>query len=176
MRVMGLDLSLTGTGVCLPDGSTTLIKTGSLKGCERLSEIRSAVAGAVFLPDMMPQLVVVEDYAAHAKGDESGKAELHGVILLAFYDWSIPVAKVNPSTLKAYVVGGGAKKEDMKLAAYKHYRREFASSDECDAFWLYVMALEQFGQAPQMVERRLAKQEAASVRSLAKVEWPEVAK
>jgi len=172
---MGLDLSLTGTGVALTDGSTALIKTGSLRGCERLAHIRHEVTSLVFAPDgAMVHLVVIEDYAAHSPGNEAPKAELHGVILLALYDWSIPVALVNPATLKKYATGKGtAKKEDMKLAAYKQFGREFPSNDECDAFFLRCMGLE----ATSGVLRRDHNTDAmrkARAEALTKVEWPEV--
>jgi c-di-GMP-binding flagellar brake protein YcgR len=43
LRLMGLDLSLNGTGVCLADGSTFRIAGKAKEGDARLSRIRDHV-------------------------------------------------------------------------------------------------------------------------------------
>ena len=172
MRVLGLDLSLTGTGVAKPDGSTLVIKTGSLRGCERLIRIRNEVM-AIVIADM-PTLVIIEDRVNHI-GDPGATAELHGVIKVALHEWNVPFALVSAPSLKQYGCGkGNGKKEDMKLHAYMRYGREFKSNDECDAYLLRAMGLEYLG-SPLSVAKNLTKQEDEAVRkSMLKVDWPAV--
>lgn len=170
MRVMGLDLSLTGTGVAKPDGATARIKTGSLRGCERLIRIRRDVMA--FVVADMPGLVIIEDRVNHV-GDPGATAELHGVIKVALHEWSIPFALVPAPNLKQFACGkGNGKKEDMLLHAYIRYGREFANNDECDAFLLRAMGLEYLG-SPLSVSKTLTKQEDEAVRkSMLKATWP----
>lgn len=168
-KIIGADLSLTSTGIALPDGATTTIKVGSLRGYERIAAIRDTFMSIVSTHD--PFGVCVEDYAVHAVGNESARAELRGVLLLALYDWNIPFWTVNPMTLKKYTTGkGNAKKEDMKLAAFKLYGREFKNNDECDAYMLRVMAMHALGFEIPTHNMTKALAEAREA-SLSKVEW-----
>ena len=47
-----------------------------------------------------------------------------------------------PTILKKFITGkGNAKKEDIKLALYKKYQKEFKNSDEADAYALTMFGL-----------------------------------
>lgn len=60
-RVVGLDLSLTSTGVAHPDGSTSLIKS-KFKDDRRLLDLYFGIQAAVRTADF----VVLEDLPLHA--------------------------------------------------------------------------------------------------------------
>ncbi|MBQ1061313.1 hypothetical protein [Micromonospora sp. C41] len=161
-RVVGLDLSMTGTGIAWCDGTTYTVKPRQ-DGDARLSEIRSEVARAV--DGRRLDLVVIEDLPINAKG-AGITGMVHGVVRTWLRDQLVPYALVVPSSLKKYATGNGnANKTDMALAAYKHAAREFRDDNQCDAWWLREMGLDQLGLP-------VAKLPAAQRASLKAVKWP----
>lgn len=168
MRVLALDLSLTSTGVALPDGTVQRLTT-PLRGCERLAHLRNSVARLCVDEVGRPKadLVVVEEYAfsrAAAHSHELG--ELGGVIRLWLHESLIPWCPIGPSTLKKFATGkGNASKEDMLVAAVKRLGYDGSSNDEADALWLRAAALDAYG--IPLVEMPKAQRDA-----LGKVDWP----
>ncbi|WP_354596120.1 crossover junction endodeoxyribonuclease RuvC [Streptomyces sp. JL1001] len=162
LRVIGLDLSLTSTGVCLPDGSTFRIKTRSKDGDRRLLQIRTAVRTAVC--EHEPDVAVVEDLPKHAMA-AGLTAKVHGVVLCELLDAGVPYAYVVPATLKSYACDhGNADKERMAAAAYLAAGAEFADDkggDQCDAWWLRAAGHDALGaplfSMPQAQRDRLTK-------------------
>ena len=172
MRVAGLDLSLTGTGICVATDTEHLhsltVKT-KLTGPARLAYLRDRVLESVGDCD----LAVIEEQAHDARnmGVVIKIAGLHAVIAVALHEWNVPVAYVRPASLKKYASGqGDSKKEGMLLAAYKHFGREFATNDECDAYFLALMGLEYAGSPVLTVKGKPMPQASRDV--VAKVEWP----
>lgn len=142
-KVVGLDPSLTATGVASTSGQTRLLRPGKRRGPERLVWIRenilSLVSGA--------ELVVVEGYSygsqhshAHALG------ELGGVVRVALFEAGIPYLDIPPSTLKKYATGkGNAKKELVLVEAVKRLDYPGANDNEADALWLRAIGREVLG-------------------------------
>lgn len=172
LRVIGLDLSLTSTGVCLPDGSSYRIKTRSGDGDRRLLSIRGSIRAA--LTAHRPHLAVVEDLPRHAKG-AGIVAKVHGVVVCELLDAGVPYAYVVPATLKKYATdNGNADKRRMADAAYLAAGAEFPGDlnargeggDMCDAWWLRAAGHDALGQA-------LFGMPQAQRDCLLKVDWPE---
>ena len=162
--VLGLDLSLSATGVAAPDGTTSTIKTRDRDGDRRLAQIRDTIAGLCGGAD----LAVVEDLPTHAYS-AGITGMVHGAVRVALLDAGVPYALVTPATLKKYATGnGGAKKSGMVLAAYKRFGVDFADEDQCDAFWLRAAGLDQVGEP-------LAVLPAAQRALLGKARWPHMA-
>lgn len=168
LRVIGLDLSLTSTGVCLPDGSTFRIKTRQKDGDRRLLVIRDSIRAA--LAEHLPHLAVVEDLPVHAMA--AGRTgHVHGVVKAELLDAGVPYALVVPATLKSFAADhGSADKARMAAAAYLAAGAEFGDDkggDQCDAWWLRAAGHDALGAPlfgmPQAQRDRLLK-----------VEWPEV--
>lgn len=175
LRVLGLDLSLTASGVCLPDGTTSTIKTRTKDGDRRLIVIEEAVRSAAgegagpLGADHWVDLAVLEDipqnsFAAKPIG------MVHGVARLVLAKAGIPYVLVTAATLKAFATGkGNGDKVPMAMAAYKRAGREFGDDNQCDAWWLHVAGLDRVGQPlfdlPQAQRARLDT-----------VEWPEVSR
>ena len=176
MRVIGLDLSLTSTGVCKANAvqgtmSHIIRTTNRLSRYERLAKIRDSVLDTVGDAG----LVVVEELPSHGPNNATivRLGELHGVIGTALHEWSVPVARVAVSSLKKYATGkGNAKKTDLRMAALKRFGIEFDSDDECDAFFLAMMGLESFGIPVLGLEGKALPQ--ANRDALEKVEWPQL--
>lgn len=160
MKVVGLDLSITATGVARTDGSTFTVKV--TVGDARLVDIREAVRH-----ELACQHVAIEDLPTHAKG-AGITGMVHGVIRAYLLSWSIPYALVPPASLKKYATGrGNAGKPEMAVAAFKRAGVEFGDDNQCDAWWLRAMALDHLGSP---ICAMPANQRAA----LSAVRWPTI--
>ena len=164
--VVGLDLSITSTGIARYDfesgGSvvTFVVGTDAKFGpiWERLYFSLNGILALVSKDD----LVLVEGYAFGSKYNMAALAELGGLVKFSIWRktgrWPVIVT---PHQLKKFAIGvGKGGKEDMKLAAYKHYRKEFATNDECDAFFLArigIVILDRAGPKTRAVEKAVAQ-------------------
>ncbi|MFJ3587494.1 hypothetical protein ACIQUY_29440 [Streptomyces sp. NPDC090231] len=167
LRVIGLDLSLTSTGVALPDGRTYRIRTRQKDGDRRLLVIRDRIREA--LAEQRPHLAVVEDLPVHAMA--AGRTgHVHGVVKAELLDAGVPYALVVPATLKSYACDhGNADKARMAAAAYVAAGVEFTDDkggDMCDAWWLRATGHDALGQPLFGMPR-------AQRDRLLKVSWPE---
>ncbi|MFF5285225.1 hypothetical protein [Streptomyces sp. NPDC013171] len=168
LRVMGLDLSLTSTGVCLPTGTTVRIKTRQRDGDHRIRQVRDFVRDALTVE--APHVVVIEDLPKHAMA-AGLTAKVHGPVVCELLDAGVPYAYVVPATLKSFACDhGSADKRRMAAAAYLAAGAEFVDDkggDQCDAWWLRAAGHEHYGQ-------RLFELPQAQVDRLSKVSWPEL--
>jgi Holliday junction resolvasome RuvABC endonuclease subunit len=168
-RVVGLDLSLTATGIAYRDGATATIRTRPVDGDRRLLHITAAVliaiGGETTGLGPAPDLVVIEDLPTHARA-AGIVGMVHGAVRAALLDAGVPYAVVPPATLKAYATGrGNGDKTSMAIAALKRAGLEFGDDNECDAWWLRAAGLDHLG-APAFTLP------AAQRDRLAKVTWP----
>ena len=168
LRVIGLDLSLTSSGVALPDGSTFRIKTRAADGDRRMVVIRDRIREV--LDECRPHLAVVEDLPRHALG-AGVTAMVHGIVRSELVASGVPYALVVAATLKSYAADHGrAAKQTMAAAAYLHAGVEFADDpggDQCDAWWLRAAGHDRYGHP--VVRLSQAQRD-----RLCKVEWPEL--
>lgn len=139
-RVSGLDLSMTATGVAWTSGSPrladwALIRPKKVKDArldEILGQIMARVAGS--------DLVLMEMLPPNMKG-AGITGMVQGVVRLELQRAGTAYGDVGPSSLKKYATGkGGASKTEMALAAVKRGGVEISNDNECDAWWLWVMA------------------------------------
>lgn len=148
MRIIGLDLSLTATGICClqtdpPDRSLHVVKVKT-RGEQRLHDILVQLTRTIRPFD--PQLVVLEDYPSQAKYQGHQMGELHGVVKLWFFEKGIPLVKVNQSVLKGFATGrGNAPKDEVFAEAIRRLDYRGSDNNEADAFWLATMAAVWFG-------------------------------
>lgn len=153
MKVIGIDASLTGTGICTmlidwPTGDVVSHKTEHLKnnltGPERLAYIRDKVKDAIERTGHMADhaaLVLIEDYAAKASNRAHFMGELGGVLRLMFHENNYPWKAINPSHVKQFTTGkGNAGKEDMAVDIYAQWGQRFGSNDEADAYAIAQIA------------------------------------
>lgn len=141
-RILGLDLSLSSTGFCtvdMPSGETSygVIKTALSEDIYgRYAYILSAVTKLLFVNSV----VLIEDYSFGSFQNSSSVtklAELGGIIKHSLYNKGTEMYLIPPTKVKKFLCGNGkAKKEDMKLAAYKRFGIEPKTSDEVDAYTL----------------------------------------
>lgn len=137
MKIMGLDLSISCTGVSLPNANTMAIKPRT-KGYTRLREIADHIHVAAV--GCGAELVVMEGLFGVYKGEAARIIPmLHGAVLLELQRLPVPFMILNPTTLKTFATGNpNASKTDMQMVAYKRLGREYGTDDECDADWCRV--------------------------------------
>jgi Holliday junction resolvasome RuvABC endonuclease subunit len=137
MKIVGLDLSLTSTGVCV-DGVTWSMKPKT-RGPERLRALRDYVKeqcqGAA--------MAIIEGYSFGSRGRATFSiGELGGVIRLMLFEEGIPYLEMSPSSLKKFATGkGNGDKTLIVQAAAVRAGRIFSDSDQADAWWLWQVGL-----------------------------------
>lgn len=181
IRVVGLDLSLTSTG--MSDGQAHVTFTTTPDECieDRLMRIREECLGFVMATDDRPvaRLVVVED-EAWSKAKQTGHAELSALRLMvrcALRAYRIPFAMVPPSTLKLYTTGNGrATKQQMAVAVTERHGIDLSAVkvkdgryDQVDAAALAAMGYAYIGQPLP------TQGPPAPMRSMLAVDWPDSA-
>ncbi len=163
-KIVGIDASLTGTGICtmcvgeellfVNDDKchTSIIKPFIKSGPERLIEIRDRVFNFIVDADF----VILEGYSFGSKGAGVFQtAELGGVLRVLIHEQGKWLVVVAPTQLKKFATGkGNSKKEEVKLGVFKRWGVEFKTNDETDAF-----VLAKIGEAlfDEVVRDRLTK-------------------
>jgi Holliday junction resolvasome RuvABC endonuclease subunit len=160
VRVIGVDPSLSGTGICDVAGQMSCIGGDAKLGNDRLRLIYDAVLEAAVHADH----AIVEDLPTHAMGaGKTGMAQ--GVVRLALVSLRVPFTLVAPATLKKFATGrGDADKKQMRAALLERTGMDVRNDNKVDAWWLRAMGLQRAGQLPFILP-------AAHLGTLQKVEW-----
>lgn len=168
--VVGLDLSLTGTGICHMRGSDAVTDTihGRGDGVPRLRQLAREIRQHCATAD----LVVIEAPNYHM-GKSAGyheRAGLHWMVLERLYLDGRTWVEVRTSQLKTYATGKGSHpglgKGPMIEASTRRYPAVQTGGDDnqCDALWAAAMGTGHLtGQHVVPLAHRTA---------LAKVPWP----
>lgn len=132
---VGIDPGLTATGWATPDGLSGVIES-KLLGVARLDDIARRVVqllnggGPVVL-------VAIEGYSFGARQMAHQMGELGGVLRLMMWRNDVPFVDVAPTALKKFAgERGNLKKDEVRLAVFKRWGREFKTEHEVDAFVL----------------------------------------
>lgn len=165
MRIIGLDLSMSATGVCFPDGSTAVIKPAG-EGDRRLLSIEAWTNEALRVA--RPDIAVIEQFGAFQGAAARTVPLVHAVVRLCLMHAGIPYVLLTPQTLKTVATGRHtADKAAMMLAAFKRMGREFTDDNECDAAWLRAAGHAAYGKP--VVELPKAHTDV-----LCKAAWPRI--
>jgi crossover junction endodeoxyribonuclease RuvC len=153
MVILGLDISLTGTGICVLDTSLSkkpnsdnfiyfnTIDTKKQFGMQRIEYIRKNINS--ILDEYQPDLVVIEGYAYGAKGRAVfDLGEIGGVVRHLCYSKGFSYKEVPPTVLKKFVTNNGkADKEEVMLVLESRYGRIFQDDNQADAMGLCLYGL-----------------------------------
>lgn len=159
IRAIGLDLSLTATGIAAADGETLLTVGGDAKeGDHRLIKIRDMVVREA--SDEV-DVAAVEDLPRRAMGTSS-TGMVQGIVRVALRDLGVPYVLVPAATLKMYATGKGtASKGDMRMELFKRADLDVKDDNQVDAWWLRALVLDLYGEPivklPQTHRRALMK-------------------
>ena len=146
MNTLGLDLSLTSTGVSM-SGDTWVLST-STKGAQRLSIITNKVINTVI--ENQIALVVIEGYSFGSRNSQSHSiGELGGCVRMRLWEMEIPFVIVPPTSRAKFATGkGNASKIDVISAISVKTGIEWSGSgadDRCDAWVLEQMVKAKMG-------------------------------
>lgn len=156
LRVVGVDLSLTSSGVAAIDSlgdefvpSCWHIKSSGKRGDSlidrdvRITELADGVLNSILLAPLLPVLVMIEGPAYGSRG--GSPVDRYGLwwrIVSSLLSRNIPVAYAHPTTRSKFAAGNG--KSDKAAVASSMQRiwtgMEFKNSDESDALALAHMA------------------------------------
>lgn len=175
-RVLGLDLSLTSTGVAHATAAA-IIKRPPMSGAPDLDRLRwmaEKVAYTVEQPEGTPwDLVVIEgpSYGNQGTGRQTGhhvRAGLWWIVVDHIDGFGVPYAVVSPASLKKYAAGkGGASKDAVLVEAARRFPNFALTNDAADALWLAAMGHDHLGTP-------LVTMPAANRKALEAVPWPPV--
>lgn len=154
-RVLGLDLSLTGTGIARIGGDSiemlTTVRPGTRTGHERIEYILTAIYDAQRAQGI--DLVVIEGPSYGSQGGQRGHHERAGLwwlVAQGLYAQERPYAVVAPKARAKYATGNGNDgKAAVKAAVRGRYGHLVAAGvrndDEADALVLAAMGVDHLG-------------------------------
>ena len=162
MNVVGLDLSLTHTGVA--DGFTGpwVIVPKKLRGIERVDFIANLI---LINMDERTDLICIEGYSFGSRSSQAhALGELGGVVRRDLWREGFTYIDIPPSTLKTYATGKGNAGK-LEVVANARERLGYGGFDDncADALWLRALGLDLLGEPlvslPQTHRRALDKME-----------------
>ena len=168
MNLIGLDLSLTSTGVSI-NGKTSTVSTKA-KGPERLSYVNKTLLQICL--DEEIDCAIIEGYSFASRNSQAHSiGELGGCIRMTFWECGISYVEVPPTSRAKFATGkGNAGKTEVISAISSKTGMVFSGSgadDECDA-WI----LEQMGLA--YLEKSQYDWTATQLSSLEKIDWSSI--
>lgn len=167
--VMGLDLSLTGTGISCADHTDVLKPPKSAAGVARLDWIRTSIIDHI--KGEVP-LVVIEGYSMGGQRGSAGVAqmlgELGGLIRWTLWRTNIPYVDVSPATLKKAATGKGNASKDEVLSAAVRAGYGGSNNNSADAWYLRQIGMYWVDPPNCLLPRTNYRDEA-----IAKIMWPE---
>lgn len=183
MRVVGLDPSLTSTGMAFAtvDGAGVQLSTKTHKSNAKKDPTLADRGGRLhrlsekIITDacqFQPELVLVEEPAHNQKsGHHHDRSGLWWLSVKGMIDSGLQVHEISITTLKKYATGSGAAaKEAVVIAATRRYPEvEFVTNDEADALILAAIGCRLLG-AP--IEPSLPKTNLDAMAVLKKLEIP----
>lgn len=144
--MLGLDLAIEKTGVCLPDG-TTFTSRGQSKDM-RLVRLRDEIEESVLEHDITH--AIIEDLPKNAQGAGiTGRAQ--GVAREVLTRLDVPIVTVVAATLKKFATNNGrATKDEMWWALPTDIQSviEMKATDEVDAYHLWAMGIDALAGRP----------------------------
>lgn len=173
-RVIGIDLSLTATGIS--DGTRTwLVKSKGAKTATLLERYHRLGRIHGTLLDGLPQqpaLAVVEgpSFGQQRQGGQHDRAGLWWYIVSSLLDLGVSVAEIPPASLKTYATGkGNGSKDEVLAAVVRRYPDvEVTDNNTADALVLAAMGLRHLGHPIDDLPL-------THLRAMSKVAWPTLA-
>lgn len=171
--VIGIDQSLTSTGVCVVEGKkvqlSTTICPKATDEVDRLIEIETRLAEIIV--ENKVEVAVMEGYSFLGGGRLASLGEVGGIIKKMLRQLGIEFHIVAPMTLKKFCNSSKSKgKNKVMLEIYKRYGVEFEDDNQTDAFGLAMIGTEiQYYNKNKEFSKMLKKYELESVQKVLKI-------
>lgn len=140
MKILGIDASLTSTGLCILENgaveNTGLIRTYDLRGMSRLRYIADKLQVCIGLYE--PDFIVIEGYAMGIRGGRVFDiGEMGGVMKAVIYNKKIEAIIVAPTSMKKFITEkGNAKKAQIRDSLLLNWDIDTDQEDIADAIGL----------------------------------------
>lgn len=170
MRLIGLDLSLTSTGVSV-NGDTQVLSVKE-KGAERLSLISNKILEICISEKI--SCALIEGYSFSSRNSQAHSiGELGGCVRMRLWENGISFVDIPPTCRAKFATGkGNASKGEVISAISAKTGKIFSGAggnDECDAWVLEQMGLVHIGNSTwEWTKEQLS--------ALSKVDWAELDK
>lgn len=165
MNLLGLDPSLTSTGICTGDDSCIAYHSYD-EDTARLTSIRNYVL-RVCLEESI-KCVIMEGYSYGSRTRAHALGELGGVLKVAFDEAWIPFVIVPPTSRAKFATGrGNAGKAEVISAVSFRTQRSWSGKgveDRIDAWVLREMGLQRLGESQY-------KWPAENLKALDSIDW-----
>lgn len=154
LNILAVDQSLTRTGFCLPDGTTTPLSAKAPPNLVGMVSERDRYARQCLIRDRMldladrtaADLIVIEGYAYAQPNAAAAAGEMGFALRDGAARAEIPWVIVPPNSRAKYATGNGsASKDDVLQATAARLGRTFPNSDECDAWLLAALTSAAYG-------------------------------
>lgn len=147
MYYIGIDLSLSGTGIVVLDKDSNIFleqlsQTNSKDSIEdRFLKIEKDIL--MIIDNYCPRYINIEGLSFSSNGQSTlDLAGLHFVIRTTLRKNNIPFNVTSPGSLKKFITGkGNAKKNLMLKEVYKKWGVDLSDDNICDAFCLAKMEI-----------------------------------
>jgi crossover junction endodeoxyribonuclease RuvC len=154
MNIIGLDLSLCDSGICIFNGNEYSTLSITSKPNEKLKDINeiTQITKLKFLRIInifnditdiikinMPCIIIMENYSYNSKNTQSitDLAELQGLLKYFLIKYKIDFFMVAPTTLKKFITGkGNSKKDEILKTVYKRWKLDINNHNQADAYGL----------------------------------------
>lgn len=166
MNILGIDPSLTSTGLCWGDEHFTSLSS-SEKGIPRIIDYRNWIQDYVYEHEI--EYVCIESYSFSSRNSHAHSlGELGGVIRAMLYEINIPYADIPPTSRSKFATGkGNAGKSEVVSAVSARTGIVWSgkgADDMCDAWVLRQMGLCKF-------EKNQISWPDSHLAALEKIEW-----
>ena len=145
MTYIGLDLSLTGTGVCIIKDD--VVKTLTIKtkpdqfnnDLDRIIYITNEISKLI--PDNTDMICIEDFFTGPNKGAAVKIAMLGTAVRLMIYNRKLPFFIVAPTSLKKFILGKGVGQKNLIICAvFKKYNLTVANDNEADGACLAFLS------------------------------------
>lgn len=171
MRILGLDLSLTATGIDDGTSDPTCFKP-TTRGMPRLFDILDHVNQYARQAD----LVVIEGYSYGSHSSHAHElGELGGVIRFDLHQARIPYVDIPPALLKKFATGKGNAGKDQMVATAAREGCVADNNNAIDAWWLRQLAVYAYAGPNRLGGIDCIAAWSYRNETVAKVEWPQIA-
>lgn len=139
---MGLDISLTGTGLVVLNDKLEIVRQSLITSkpiADRFNRFHGILDSIMSdVRTHQPKIVCIEGYSYGSSGGSMfDRVELGGIVKKALWDKKIKFIEVAPTSLKKFITGkGNAPKELMMLKVFKRFGVEFSDNNLADAYCL----------------------------------------
>lgn len=142
MNIISIDPSKANTGIYIKTNKDEYFCTISTKKQKTEAEKYKMIYETFYYNCKTHgiKMAFIEDYAYSGHRSMTSLAEVKGIILLALYNNNIPVIKVAPSTWQALCKLDlpRTKNKEYVNQVNQFYKKDFKTSDECDAYMMLV--------------------------------------